>query len=161
MKPLRLFRRTIVRPAVVAAALIYFLIDALFLSLVRPIGRWLMALAVVRRLQAWIDGINRYAALALFLVPLALLEPVKPLGFYLIARDRRVLGLCILVAGELVKVTLLDRVFQMTKPKLMTFPWFAWCYAQWTAIAERIRSHPVWRQIRDRLRALRRWAAQW
>jgi hypothetical protein len=161
MTPLRLFRRSIVRPAVAAAALIYFLIDALFLSLVRPIGRWLMALPAVRRLQAWIDGTNRYTALALFLVPVALLEPVKPLGLYLIARDRRVLGLCILVAGELVKVTLLDRVFQMTKPKLMTFRWFAWCYVQWTAIMERIRSHPVWRQIRSRLQMLRRWAAQW
>jgi hypothetical protein len=160
MKLVRLFRRYIVRPAVVGAALIYFLIDALFLSFVRPIGRWLMTLAAVRRLQAWIDGTNRYAALALFLVPLAVLEPVKPLGLYLIARDRRILGLCILGAGELVKVTLLERVFQMTKPKLMTFHWFARCYAEWTAIMKRIKSIAIWRQIRGRLLMLRRWAAR-
>jgi hypothetical protein len=38
------------------------------------------------RLHGWVEGLNRYVALSLVLVPLAILEPINPVGFYLTAK---------------------------------------------------------------------------
>ena len=45
----------------------------------------------------------------------------------------------------MVKLTLFEQLFDMTKPKLMTFRWFAWCYNKWRAAIEYLRSLPLWR----------------
>jgi hypothetical protein len=60
----------------------YFIVDLLFLSFIRPLRRRLMGGG---RLHNWVEGLNRYVALSLVLVPLAILEPIKPVGFYLTA----------------------------------------------------------------------------
>jgi len=58
-------------------AVLYFLIDLIFLSVVRPLRRRLIALKRVRRLREWVSTLNRYAALLLLLVPWLILEPIK------------------------------------------------------------------------------------
>ena len=57
------------------------------------------------RLHDWVEGLNRYVALSLVLVPLAILEPVKPVGFYLTAKGHLVSGGGVIVIGEIIKVT--------------------------------------------------------
>ena len=54
---------------------------------------------------------------SLVLVPLAILEPVKPLGFYLTAKGHLVSGGSVIAMSEIVKVTLLEQVIEITKPK--------------------------------------------
>jgi hypothetical protein len=157
-------RYYLIRPIVYGVGIAYLLVDALVLSFIRPLGRRLMQLAIFQHLQRWIDGLNRYAALALFLIPLALLEPVKPVSVYMIAHKKHLLGLIILVGGELLKVTLLERIFSMTKPQLMTFKWFAWCYGRWTVFVARLKLSTacvaVKRQSQDAQKWIRgRWRA--
>ena len=60
-------------------------------------------------------------------MPLAILEPVKPLGFYLTAKGL-VSGGSLIAMGEIVKVTLVEQVIDIAKPKLLSFHWFAWMY---------------------------------
>jgi len=150
-------RHYLIRPIVYGVGIAYLLVDALVLSFIRPLGRRLMQLAIFQRLQSWIDGLNRYAALALFLIPLALLEPVKPVSFYMIAHKKHLLGLIILSGGELLKVTLLERIFSMTKPQLMTFKWFAWCYGRWTAFVARLKLSTAWLAVKRQLRDAKKW----
>ena len=58
-----------VRGVLLTVAVLYFLIGLIFLSIVRPLRRYLMALNWVRRLRGWIGTLNRYAALILLVVP--------------------------------------------------------------------------------------------
>ena len=65
-------------PVVAFVATLYFLIDALFLWFLRPIADWLGRLRILEGIRAWIQSLGPYPTLALFLVPLIILEPVKP-----------------------------------------------------------------------------------
>ena len=75
----------ILKPFVFLVAAIYFLVDALFLTLARPIARRLADLWIFDRLRTWIVSLRPYPTLALFMVPVLVLEPVKPVAAYLTA----------------------------------------------------------------------------
>jgi hypothetical protein len=100
----------------------------------------------------------RYAALLLLLVPWLILEPIKPIGFLLFSRKHHLAATLLIVSGEVVKLTLFEQLFEMTKPKLMTFHWFAWCYSRWQAAVEYLRSLPLWHRMWDRFATVRAWA---
>src|ERR1043166_3892936 len=93
-------------PVVAILAFIYFLIDALFLPPLRLLGRWLGVFNLSARRGEGIRPLGPYQPLALFLVPLILLEPVKPTAAYLAAKRRYTHSIGVLVSGELLKVTI-------------------------------------------------------
>jgi hypothetical protein len=84
--------RPIFTPFDVMAASIYFVIDAVFLSILKPLSRRIARLPLFSAIGNWIGSFGPYATLALFVVPLVLLEPVKPVGVYLIASGHLVRG---------------------------------------------------------------------
>ena len=59
-------------------AAVYFLVDAVSMSVAKPISNWVAKHLVLRRLRAWIRSLRPYPSLALFSVPVIILEPVKP-----------------------------------------------------------------------------------
>jgi hypothetical protein len=59
--------------------------------------------------------------------------------------------------GEVVKLTLFEQLFDMTRPKLMSFRWFAWSYNKWRATIGYLRSLPLWRRMLDWHRTVRAW----
>jgi hypothetical protein len=89
----------------------------------------------------------------LVLVPLAILEPVKPLGFYLTAKGHLFSGGSVIAMGEIVKVTLVEQVIEITKPKLLSFHWFAWVYSHWEAVLDRLRSVRAWQAMKRAVRS--------
>jgi hypothetical protein len=143
------------RAIILTVAFLYFLIDFIFFSVLRPLRRRLMALPWIRIVREWVAGLNRYVALVLLLVPWLLLEPIKPIAFLLFTRKHHLAATLLIVVGEIIKLTLFEQLFDMTKPKLMTFPWFAWCYGKWRAAIEHVRSLPVWHKMLDRYRTVR------
>ena len=146
------------RAIILTIAALYFLIDLIFFSMVRPLRRRLMALRWVRRLREWVTGLDRYAALVVLLVPWLMLEPIKPIGFLLFAHKHHIAATLLIVTGEVIKLTLFEQLFAMTKPKLMTFPWFAWCCGRWQAALDHLRSLPFWRRMLSLYFAVRTWA---
>jgi hypothetical protein len=70
-------------------------------------------------------SLRPYPTLALFIVPVILLEPVKLVAAYLTAAGHIVGGLMILIAGELLKLLLIERLSSVSRDKLMTIPVFA------------------------------------
>jgi hypothetical protein len=134
----------LLRPVVIALAVVYFLIDALFLTFIHPFADWLGRLPIFPRLRAWVIRQDRYTSLLLFLVPLILLEPVKPVAFFLMAKHHFVSGCLVLAMGELVKITLVERLFHLTRLKLLTFPWFARAYNYLRAIVDHVKKSPMW-----------------
>jgi hypothetical protein len=157
---INLFRQGLRRSAraiLLTAAVLYFLIDLIFLSVVRPLRRRIMALRWVRKSRDWVGKLNRYAALLLLLVPWLILEPIKPIGFLLFAHKHHLAATLVIVGGEAVKLTLFEQLFDMTKPKLMSFHWFAWSYSRWQAAIERLRSLPLWHKMLSLYRTVRSW----
>jgi hypothetical protein len=125
-------------------AFLYFCIDALFLSILRLFAANLCRLPGVDRLGRWIASLGPYPTLILFLVPLVVLEPVKPVGVYLIGSKRIVSGVLVLVAGEMLKITLVERLFHLSRDKLLSIPAFAWCHGIVTGWLAMLRALPIW-----------------
>ena len=73
--------RRVARAILLTVAVLYFLIDLIFLSVVRPMRRRIMALGWMRISREWVGKLDRYAALLLLLMPWLILEPIKPIGF--------------------------------------------------------------------------------
>ena len=142
-------------PLVAVLAFIYFLIDALFLPPLRLLGRWLGGFRLFARLGDYIRTLGPYPTLALFLVPLIILEPVKPVAAYLAARHHYMQSITVLVVGEILKVTIVERLFHVGRPKLMTIPWFAWIYNYVMAWYAWFEALPPWQAVKRRIQAIK------
>ena len=156
MKDRRILK-SVFKPVVVVVAAVYFVIDALILAALRPLLKRILHLGLFQWIARWIESLSPYATLALFLVPLIVLEPVKPLGAYLIATEHFVSGSLVLVLGEVLKILIVERVFQIGQPKLMTIRAFAWIHdlvAGWLAWLQAL---PPWQSVRRSFRGMVQW----
>lgn len=159
LPPPRTFLGRLLRPLVAVLALIYFLIDALVYWVVRPLAAWIGRWAFFPRFAAWVAGLGRYPTLALFLVPLVILEPAKPVGGWLIATGHPIQGGLVLAVAEVLKLTLVERLFHLCRDKLLTIPAFAWVYWRAVAVLDWVKALPPW-QAAARLVARLRDAAR-
>jgi hypothetical protein len=152
------FRRAVKRaltPFVVVLATLYFVIDALFLLLVRPLADWIGRQAIFPRLRAWIQSLGPYPTLALFLIPLIILEPVKPVAAYLVGTGHYMSGTAVLIIGELLKITIVERLFHLGRDKLMTIAAFAWSYNFLMGWLAYLKSLPPWQAVMRRFIAIK------
>src|SRR5215212_4343947 len=148
-------RLRFLRPLFSILAVIYFLVDALFFSVLHPVVSWIGRLPLFPRMRRWIASLGRYPALALFLVPLIILEPVKPVGTYLIATGRFKNGVAVIVAGEILKLVVVERLFQINRDKLLSIPAFAWAYYFGMGWLNWLKELPPIPLLRSRLRQLK------
>jgi hypothetical protein len=65
-----------------------------------------LRLQILRPLNAWIADLCPYPALALFSVPVVMLEPVKPVGALLVSEGHVVERALTIAAGEILQITL-------------------------------------------------------
>jgi hypothetical protein len=117
-----------VKPVVIVLAVLYFVIDALFFALIKPFATWLSGLRIFSRVGSWVRSLGPYSTLALFVIPLVVLEPIKPVGLYLIATGKVGDGTLVIGVGEVLKITIVERLFQVGRDKLMMIPAFARSY---------------------------------
>ncbi len=101
-----------------------------------------------RRLRNWIVSLRPYPTLLLFAVPVVLLEPVKPLAVYLAGTGHVVVGATVFVIGELLKLVLVERLFSISRDKLMSIPAFAWAYGKYRAVTDWVMSLEAWQNAR-------------
>ena len=138
----------IVKPFVVVFAAIWFLADAIFATIAHPLARWIGEHWVFSRLRTWIRSLRPYPALALFAVPVIILEPVKPVAAYLAATGHVWLGLAILIVGEILKLVLVERLFSINRDKLLSIPAFAWAYGKYRLVMDRLEAMEAWQMVR-------------
>src|ERR1700759_1544852 len=101
------------KPFVVLVAAIYFVVDAIFASVAHPLSRWLSHQQLFSRLRTWIRSLRPYPSLALFALPVILLEPVKPVAAWLAATGHIMPSLTLLAVGEILKLVLVERLFTL------------------------------------------------
>jgi hypothetical protein len=144
------FRRVIKKaltPFVMVVAALYFVIDALFYAIIKPIADWIGSLDIFPRMRAWIRSLGPYQMLALFLVPLIILEPVKPVGAYLWYQKHYTASVLVFTIGEILKVTIVERLFQLGRDRLMTIRAFAWTYNFIEGWISYLKSLPPWQAV--------------
>jgi hypothetical protein len=144
----RIHVNRLLKPFVVAVAAIYFTADAIFATIAYPLARWIGEQRVFARLRTWIRSLRPYPSLALFAVPLIILEPVKPVAAYLAATGQVRLGLTVLVVGEILKLVLVERLFSINRDKLLSIPAFAWAYGKYRLVWEWLEAMEAWQLVR-------------
>ena len=138
----------ILKPVIFLLAAIYFLVDAAFWAIAKPLVRLLADHWVFTSVRSWIISLRPYPTLALFVVPILLLEPAKPLAAYLTATGHIAGGLTVLGVAEILKLVLVERLFRISRDKLMSIPAFAWCYGKYQQIRDWIRALGAWQLAR-------------
>jgi hypothetical protein len=123
---------------------LYLAVDAAFSYVTTPLASWIGKQRLLKKVRVWIVSLRPYPALALFAVPVIILEPVKPAAAYLMATGHFVLGLGCLAGGEILKLTLVERLFQLNRKKLLSIRAFGWGYKQWRRVMDWIESTEVW-----------------
>ena len=117
-------------------------------DLVGRLARW-RPWAII---EAAIIRLPPYAALIIFVLPTALLLPLKFLALFLIARGQIFLASLLFIAAKVVATALIARLYILTEPALMQIGWFAWSHdtlMPWKeALTARVRSSWVWREGR-------------
>ena len=126
-------------------------------ALAARIARW----PPLARLEATVAAAPPRLALALFLVPVVLLVPVKLAALWLIGEGRTTLGVALIVAAKLVGTAVVGRLFILVEPQLQQFAWFALALAWWRATRDRVmaavRESRLWRGAAALRRAWRMW----
>jgi hypothetical protein len=154
----------IVKPFVFILAAIYFVVDAVFWTIARPIIRLLGDHWIFERARIWVMSLRPYPTLALFIVPVVILEPAKPFAAYLAATGHVGSGLMVLGIAELLKLVAIERLFTLCRDKLMSIPAFAWGYGKFCQTRSWVESLDAWRLMRLLLltakRAVRSYVAE-
>jgi hypothetical protein len=138
----------ILKPIVFVLAVIYFLVDAVFMPVAKWISEWVAEHWVLKWLRNWIVSLRPYPTLLLFTVPVVVLEPIKPISLCLMGMGYVVSGMTALVVGELLKLVLIERLFHLSRDKLMVIPAFAWSYGKYRLVRDWIVSSQAWQNVR-------------
>jgi hypothetical protein len=157
-KAYRILRR-ILRLPVLALAVLVVLVDDGFRALVIPAVRKLARLRIVQRVEAAVARLPAYGLLTLFLVPLAIIEPLKIYGLFLFGQGRILSGIMVFVVAKVVGLGLAERLFAIGRDKLLSIPWFATCHGWLLAVRDVVHgwlaATAVWRQAVRFVRGVR------
>jgi hypothetical protein len=140
--------KRVLKSAVFVLAAVYFIVDAIFLKIATPLAGWMARKRVFVRLGKWIGSLRPYPSLALFAVPLIILEPVKPVAAYLMGTGQIVAGVTLLTIGEILKLVIVERLFKLCRRKLLKIPLFAWGYGHWRQGVDWLVSMKAWQAAR-------------
>jgi hypothetical protein len=114
-------------------------------ELLGRLARWRPWAAI----EALIIRLPPYAALLVFVLPTALLLPLKLAALFLVAKGQIVLAGLLFVLAKVVATALVARLFLLTQPALMQIGWFARAHdtvLPWKdALVARVHASWAWR----------------
>ena len=76
-------------------------------------------------LKRFIQTLGPYQSLALLAVPTATVEPLKIVAVAIAGAGHWITGAAMIVACYTLSLVVVERLFIIVKPKLLTIPWFA------------------------------------
>ena len=120
----------------------YFLFDAVVFGLLAPVVGLIARNPAFRPITAWLLGLGPYPTLAIFLIPIIGLEPMKPYSAWLMATGRPWTGICVLILAEIVKITVVERLYHLSRDKLLTIAAFAYVHRSLSIILRRLKALP-------------------
>lgn len=164
MKRFYTFRRYLLAPLVYLAALFLLCEEWLWRHGARAMQR-LAAWPPLHALEDLIRRLPPYWALVAFVLPAALLFPVKILALMAIANGQALLGLLVILLAKLGGAAAVARIYTITRPTLLTLPWFARWHGRFMTVKDRwiarLRATRAWRRVSGTAAHLNRLRTQW
>lgn len=77
------------------------------------------------KVRQYIQALGPYQSLALLAVPTATVEPLKLVAVAIAGTGHWMTGAAMIVACYTLSLVVVERLFIIVKPKLLTIPWFA------------------------------------
>jgi hypothetical protein len=108
----------------------------IFTSLMERISRF----KLVTRIERLILNRHPYVIMAMFLIPVITMIPFKLYAAYLIATGKIVKGVVTVVIAKTTGTVIATRLFIISKPKLLTVPFFARFYHWVTGVRDRLKA---------------------
>jgi hypothetical protein len=119
------------RPVLLALAMAFLAVAWVWDGLV-AIGRWVAGFVPWSRFKtafaALIDRLPAPLVLLIFLVPFLIVEPLLVVATIAIAMGYVVIGAIAWIVLKFLAVALIPAIFDLTKHRLMTLPWFVRAY---------------------------------
>jgi hypothetical protein len=88
---------------------------------------------VKEAVRRFMERLPPYPTLIVFLIPAIVHELMKVGAFFLFHRHQWMAGVLTYVAADIMGIALVAFLFETCKEKLLSIPWFAWCYARFEA----------------------------
>ena len=160
----RPLRTLLMPPLMFLAALLMFVEEVLWETLKRVMAT-LGKLPVIHAIEERISRLPPYGAAAVFLLPGAMLLPIKIGALWLLANGHAVMGCQLIIAAKLVGTALVARIFTLTRPQLMTLAWFAFIYntiMRWRAVLYGwVIASGAWQRVETLRARMRAWVSRW
>jgi hypothetical protein len=90
------------------------------------------------RLRRFIEGLGPYQSLVLLAVPTAVVEPLKLIALAVAGEGHWITGTIVILIAYVCSLLLVERLFNIVKPKLLTLPWFARLWGRIVALCDKI-----------------------
>jgi hypothetical protein len=152
-------RRWLTRPLLFAAAVLLVIEEWLWNSTAEFL-RELARLPPVKRAGEWIRRRTPHQALALFILPLLALLPLKGVVMVAFAHGRIFLGILVLVLEKLIFSAIFAALYQLTGPAVTQIAWVARAQATFLRIRRTLHAwlerQSAYRHARAFLRRIRR-----
>jgi hypothetical protein len=118
-----------VKHALLTVAAVAFLIEAWLFDMAIALGHWAIGLIPWQEFKEatarLIERLPPYGALPLFLIPVAVVEPLKVVALTQLAHGHFFRGVLAFLVLKFVGVGLIAFVFDLTRQKLLAIGWFA------------------------------------
>ncbi|HLW92685.1 MAG TPA: hypothetical protein VKS78_15485, partial [Roseiarcus sp.] len=113
---------------------VLFLIEAWVWDAFVLAARWFVALipwaSLKARIVAWIDRLPIFVVCAIYIIPLMIVEPLKTVSVYVMATGHFTFGIIAFIVLQFLTVGVVGVIFDLTRARLLTLPWFAWGYGK-------------------------------
>ncbi len=139
---------------------VVILLEEAFWSVFETVSGFFERFKLIRKLEEFVAARSPAICLALFLIPILLMLPFKFVGLWLIARGHPLDGLFVFLLAKATGTFLAARLLAITKNKLMTIRWFAYCFEKFIGWKDGVKnyihataSYQAYRRFRDALDA--------
>ena len=139
---------------------VVIILEEAFWSLFEAVSGFFARFKLIRKLEDFVAARSPAICLALFLIPILMMLPFKFAGVWLIARGHTLQGLFVFVLAKATGTFLAARLLAITKNKLMTIRWFAYCFDKFIGWKDGVKnyihataSYQAYRKMRDALDA--------
>jgi hypothetical protein len=90
------------------------------------------------RSRAWVESLGPYQSLLLIAVPVCLVEPMKLAAVAIAGKGHWIAGTGMIIAAYAASLLVVERLFLIVKPKLLTLRWFAWLWSRFVGLRTRL-----------------------
>ena len=89
-------------------------------------------------LRTFIEKLGPYQSLTLLLVTSGIVEPIKLIAVAVAGDGHWITGTTMIVAAYAASLVLVERLFKVVKPKLLTLRWFVWLWDRFVWLRSKI-----------------------